>query len=118
MKTTKVESFAVVSIAWRISGRDRRRRTRAIASAPDAPMAPPSVGVAQPRKIVPRTRKINASGGEGAERNRPARGGRRPRLYKPARAGPAGPRPPPPAARTDPRPAPDPSGHVRPHEHL
>ena len=26
-------------------------------------MAPPSVGVAMPRKMVPRTRKISASGG-------------------------------------------------------
>jgi hypothetical protein len=32
-------------------------------SAPVAPIAPPSVGVAMPRKIVPRTRKISSSGG-------------------------------------------------------
>ena len=32
-------------------------------SAPAAPMAPPSVGVATPMKIVPSTRKISASGG-------------------------------------------------------
>ena len=32
-------------------------------SAPTAPIAPPSVGVAMPRKIVPSTRKISASGG-------------------------------------------------------
>ena len=32
-------------------------------SAPVAPIAPPSVGVATPRKIVPSTRKISASGG-------------------------------------------------------
>ena len=31
--------------------------------APSAPMAPPSVGVATPRKIVPSTRKIKISGG-------------------------------------------------------
>ena len=31
--------------------------------APDAPMAPPSVGVATPMKIVPSTRKIRNSGG-------------------------------------------------------
>ena len=32
-------------------------------SAPVAPIAPPSVGVATPRKIVPSTRKMRASGG-------------------------------------------------------
>ena len=32
-------------------------------SAPSAPMAPPSVGVATPRKMVPSTRKISSSGG-------------------------------------------------------
>ncbi len=32
-------------------------------SAPVAPMAPPSVGVAMPMKMVPSTRKISASGG-------------------------------------------------------
>ena len=32
-------------------------------SAPMAPSAPPSVGVAMPRKIVPSTRKISTSGG-------------------------------------------------------
>ena len=32
-------------------------------SAPSAPIAPPSVGVAMPRKMVPSTRKISASGG-------------------------------------------------------
>jgi hypothetical protein len=31
--------------------------------APMAPMAPPSVGVAMPRKMVPSTRKISSSGG-------------------------------------------------------
>ena len=31
--------------------------------APLAPIAPPSVGVATPRKIVPSTRKISTSGG-------------------------------------------------------
>ena len=35
----------------------------AMTSAPTAPMAPPSVGVAMPRKMVPSTRKISASGG-------------------------------------------------------
>ncbi|ODN68740.1 hypothetical protein A6302_03972 [Methylobrevis pamukkalensis] len=32
-------------------------------SAPTAPMAPPSVGVARPMKMVPSTRKISTSGG-------------------------------------------------------
>ena len=63
MKTTNEVSLAVVFIAWRNRLIDRRRRTSAIASAPLAPMAPPSVGVATPRKIVPSTRKISASGG-------------------------------------------------------
>ncbi len=38
-------------------------RASAIRIAPVAPIAPPSVGVAMPRKIVPSTRKISASGG-------------------------------------------------------
>ena len=63
MKSTKHDSFIVVSIAWRSSFRSRRRRASAITSAPTAPIAPPSVGVAMPRKIVPSTRKISASGG-------------------------------------------------------
>ena len=40
-----------------------RRRTAPMTSAPMAPMAPPSVGVATPRKMVPSTRKISSSGG-------------------------------------------------------
>ena len=40
-----------------------RRLAAASTSAPTAPMAPPSVGVAMPRKIVPSTRKIRVSGG-------------------------------------------------------
>jgi len=63
MKRTKQESFIVWSIAWRSRGRSMRRRASAITSAPTAPIAPPSVGVAMPRKMVPRTRKIRASGG-------------------------------------------------------
>ncbi len=63
MNTTKVESFAVDSIAWRVSLSVRRCRAIAITSAPVAPIAPPSVGVAQPRKMVPSTRKMSASGG-------------------------------------------------------
>ena len=51
-------SSACLSVA-RLS----RLRATAISSAPAAPMAPPSVGVATPRKMVPRTKKISASGG-------------------------------------------------------
>ena len=41
-------------------------------SAPIAPIAPPSVGVATPRKIVPSTRKISASGGISTKMTRSA----------------------------------------------
>ena len=37
--------------------------TTASTTAPKAPMAPPSVGVATPRKMVPKTRKIKIRGG-------------------------------------------------------
>ncbi len=40
-----------------------RRLAHASSMAPIAPMAPPSVGVATPMKIVPSTRKISSSGG-------------------------------------------------------
>src|SRR5665213_481727 len=63
MNTTNVDSLAVVSIACFSSDSDRRRRASAMISAPVAPIAPPSVGVATPRKMVPSTRKISASGG-------------------------------------------------------
>ena len=63
MNSTKHDSFIVESIAWRISFRSMRPRASAITSAPTAPIAPPSVGVAMPRKMVPSTRKIRASGG-------------------------------------------------------
>ena len=63
MKMTNDDSFIVASIACLSSFTFRRRRASAIASAPVAPIAPPSVGVATPRKIVPSTRKISASGG-------------------------------------------------------
>lgn len=62
-KTTNVVSLAVLSIACLSNLRSRRRRTTAMIKAPVAPMAPPSVGVAMPRKMVPSTRKIRASGG-------------------------------------------------------
>ena len=63
MNTTNVDSFAVVSIACFRSFHVSLRRASAMISAPVAPIAPPSVGVATPRKIVPSTRKISASGG-------------------------------------------------------
>ena len=63
MNITKADSLAVESIACRSSGQLSRRFASAMTSAPVAPIAPPSVGVAMPRKIVPSTRKISASGG-------------------------------------------------------
>ena len=41
----------------------RRPRDTAMMMAPNAPMAPPSVGVAMPKKMVPNTKKINNKGG-------------------------------------------------------
>src|SRR5467141_23788 len=63
MKTTKADSFAVDSVACRTRSQLSRRLAAPRMSAPVAPIAPPSVGVAMPRKIVPSTRKIRNSGG-------------------------------------------------------
>ena len=63
IKSTKHDSFMVESMAWRINFRSIRPRAIAMTSAPVAPIAPPSVGVAMPRKIVPSTKKISPSGG-------------------------------------------------------
>lgn len=63
MNTTKHDSFVVESIAWRSSFHEKRPRDTAMANAPTAPMAPPSVGVATPMKMVPNTRKMRKSGG-------------------------------------------------------
>ena len=63
MNTTNAESFAVASTACRVKSKVSRRFIIARMRAPDAPMAPPSVGVATPMKMVPSTRKIRASGG-------------------------------------------------------
>lgn len=63
MNSTKAESRVVDVSAERTTSMFNRPLAAAIMSAPTAPMAPPSVGVAMPRKIVPSTRKISASGG-------------------------------------------------------
>ena len=70
MKSTKDESLVVESSAWRTIDQFSRRLTAASASAPTAPIAPPSVGVASPMKIVPSTRKISTSGGISATTTR------------------------------------------------
>ena len=53
----------VMAIASRTSGHVRRRCSAARSMAPTAPMAPASVGVASPMKMVPSTRKIRAIDG-------------------------------------------------------
>jgi hypothetical protein len=63
MNTTNAVRRAVVSIPCFNSFHERRPRASAMISAPVAPIAPPSVGVATPRKMVPSTRKISASTG-------------------------------------------------------
>jgi hypothetical protein len=63
MKSTKVDSRVVLSRACFSSVMLSWPRLTAMINAPSAPIAPPSVGVATPRKIVPRTRKISTSGG-------------------------------------------------------
>src|SRR4249920_1193337 len=70
MKTTNDDSLAVDSTAdlsrarLNLLGlRSSHLLKMASRIAPDAPMAPPSVGVATPMKIVPSTRKIRNSGG-------------------------------------------------------
>ena len=80
MNTTKHDSFMVWSSAERSSARLRRWRITAMISAPIAPMAPPSVGVATPRKMVPSTRKIRPSGGISTKVTRSAMRDSRPSL--------------------------------------
>ena len=63
MNNTKQDSFMVESMACRMSFMSMRLRAMAMTKAPTAPIAPPSVGVAIPKKIVPSTRKISAKGG-------------------------------------------------------
>ena len=60
---TKLVNFVVVSMACFNSFISRRPRIKARIVAPTAPIAPPSVGVATPIKIVPSTRKIKNNGG-------------------------------------------------------
>ena len=57
----------------------KRPRAMAMMMAPMAPMAPPSVGVATPRKIVPKTKKISSSGGINTKVTRSAMRESRPR---------------------------------------
>ena len=63
MNTTIAVMRIVVSMPWISSGHDRRRLSAASTIAPTTPMAPASVGVARPMKIVPSTRKMSASDG-------------------------------------------------------
>ena len=63
MNITKVASLAVFSSACVRILMLKRPLPLASIKAPTAPMAPPSVGVAIPRKMVPSTRKIRISGG-------------------------------------------------------
>ncbi len=63
MNSTKQDSLAVLSSACLSKSKLSWRRAVAMIRAPNAPIAPPSVGVAIPRKIVPRTRKIRTRGG-------------------------------------------------------
>src|SRR3546814_2369532 len=62
MNTTKHDSLVVVSMACLSSASEKRPREMAMIKAPTAPMAPPSVGVATPMKMVPSTRKIRKLG--------------------------------------------------------
>ena len=63
MNTTIEVRRMVEVIACSTSGQVRRRCNAASTMAPTAPMAPASVGVARPRPMVPRTRKISTMEG-------------------------------------------------------
>ena len=63
MNSTNDASLAVFSSAWFINFLSKRLRLTAKIKAPKAPMAPPSVGVATPKKMVPKTKKIRIRGG-------------------------------------------------------
>ncbi len=72
MNITKLVISAVDSSACLSSEKESLRLTSAMAIAPEAPIAPPSVGVATPRKMVPSTRKISTSGGIMVVKTRPS----------------------------------------------
>ena len=63
MNTTMAVMRMVDCIPCRTSGQVSRRCSAASTIAPTAPMAPASVGVARPMKIVPSTRKISTTEG-------------------------------------------------------
>jgi hypothetical protein len=63
MKITIEVMRIVDSMPCRTSVQVSRRFNAARAMAPTAPMAPASVGVARPMKIVPSTRKIRTTDG-------------------------------------------------------
>ena len=88
MKIAKEASLQVLCVAWRRRSRLRRPFTKARTSAPDAPIAPPSEGVATPRKIEPSTRTIRASGGSIASATRRAKCARPPKIRRHGRGGP------------------------------
>jgi len=73
MNITKMASLVLFSRACMSIFKFRVPRNPARISAPNAPMAPPSVGVAQPRKMVPSTRNISTSGGIKAKVTRSVR---------------------------------------------
>ena len=79
MNTTKHDSLVVVFRACLSSEPLRRPRSLAMTNAPSAPMAPPSVGVATPMKMVPSTRKISSRGGISTNVTRSAMRESRPR---------------------------------------
>ncbi len=79
MNITNEDSRVVEASACLSSDQDRRPRSRAMMSAPTAPMAPPSVGEATPRKMVPSTRKMSSSGGISTKVTRSASLDRSPR---------------------------------------
>jgi hypothetical protein len=63
MKITIAVMRMVFDIASRISFQVKRPLIMASTTAPTAPMAPASVGVARPMKMVPSTRKISTTEG-------------------------------------------------------
>ena len=66
-------SLVVAASACLSSAQSSRLRAKPMTSAPTAPIAPPSVGVATPRKMVPSTKKMSSSGGMSTNVTRSAR---------------------------------------------